>query len=56
MYSRVNRTVSTVKKSQATMPRACACRNWRQVGPARRGDGSIPAVRRIFQTVEAPIR
>jgi hypothetical protein len=27
----------------------------RQVGPARRGAGSIPAVSRIRQTVEAPI-
>jgi hypothetical protein len=28
----------------------------RQVGPARRGAGSIPAVRSTFQTVEVPIR
>jgi hypothetical protein len=27
-----------------------------QVGPACRGAGSIPAVFRIFQTLEAPIR
>src|SRR5665648_275200 len=33
--------VSTVKKSQAMMPEACALRNWLQVGP-RRGAGSIP--------------
>ena len=34
---------------------ACARRNCRQVGPARRGAGSIPAVFTIRQTVEAPI-
>jgi hypothetical protein len=31
-------------------------RNSVQDGPARRVDGSIPALFRIFQTVEAPIR
>jgi hypothetical protein len=35
--------------------RACAWRNCAQVGPARRGAGSMPAVFRIRQTVEAPI-
>ena len=34
---------------------ACARRNWAQVGPARRGAGSMPAALRIFHTVEAPI-
>jgi len=29
--------------------------DWVQVGAARRGAGSMPAVLRIFQTVEAPI-
>ena len=29
--------------------------DWAQVGPARRGAGSMPAALRIFQTVEAPI-
>jgi hypothetical protein len=33
----------------------CARRNCAQVGPARRGAGSIPAACKIFQTVEAPI-
>jgi len=27
-----------------------------ELGPARRGAGSIPALCRIFQTVEAPFR
>jgi hypothetical protein len=33
----------------------CAWRNWAQVGPARRGAGSIPAALRIVHTVQAPI-
>ena len=32
---------------------ACAARNWRQVGPVRRGAGSRPAPLRIVHTVEA---
>jgi hypothetical protein len=35
--------VSVVKKSQARIVWACEVRNWRQVGPARRGAGSTPA-------------
>jgi hypothetical protein len=35
--------VSTVKRSQARMPRAWAVRNCFQVGPVRRGAGSTPA-------------
>ena len=35
---------------------ACAARNCRQVGLDRRGAGSMPAVVRIFQTVEAATR
>jgi hypothetical protein len=35
--------VSTQKKSVARMPRACARRNCRQLGPSRRGAGSMPA-------------
>jgi hypothetical protein len=35
---------------------ACAVRNWRQVGPDRRGVGSRPASRRICHTVEAAMR
>src|SRR5919106_2768991 len=46
-------TVSTVKKSQATMPLAWAERNWRQVGPSRRGAGPRPARRRIVRIVVA---
>ena len=34
---------------------ACARRNCDQVGPTRRGAGSIPAALRIFHTVEALI-
>jgi hypothetical protein len=41
-YSVVSRTVSTVKKSVATMPEACARRNARQVTDARRGAGRSP--------------
>ena len=40
------------KKSTARIPAAWACRNCRQVGPARRGAESIPAARRISQTVD----
>jgi hypothetical protein len=39
-YSRRSQTVSTVKKSQATIPAACWRRNARQVVLARRGAGS----------------
>ena len=35
---------------------AWACRNCLQVGPVRRGEGSMPALCRMVQTVEAPIR
>ncbi len=47
-------TVSRWTRSQARIPRACAVRNSRQVGPDRRGAGSSPAVVRILHTVEAP--
>jgi hypothetical protein len=47
-------TVSQWKKSQARIPCAWLRRNSVQVGPERRGDGSIPALLRIVQTVEAP--
>lgn len=47
--------VSRWNRSQARIAWACALRNCAQVGPARRGVGSIPAAFRIFQTVEAPI-
>jgi hypothetical protein len=51
-YSRFSSTVSTGKKSTARIPAAWACRNCRQVEPARRGAGSMPAARRISQTVD----
>ena len=44
-----------VNKSHARIAWACPRRNCAQVGPARRGAGSMPAALRIFQTVEAPI-
>jgi hypothetical protein len=46
-YSRFSSTVSTCRKSTARIPAAWACRNCRQVGPARRGAGPMPAARRI---------
>ncbi len=51
-YSRFSSTVSAWKKSTARIPAAWACRNCCQVGPERRGAGSMPAVRRISQTVD----
>jgi hypothetical protein len=39
--------VSTCRKSTAGTPAACAWRNCRHVGPARRGAGPMPAARRI---------
>jgi len=44
-----------VDKAGREMPRACAVRNCCQVGPGRRGAGSIPASCRICHTVEAAI-
>src|SRR5690349_18888452 len=51
-YSRRRSTVSTCRKSTARIPAAWACRNCRQVGPERRGAGSMPAARRISRTVD----
>jgi hypothetical protein len=45
-------TVSTCRKSTATIPPAWACRNCRQPGPERRGAGSMPAECRICHTVD----
>ena len=45
--------MSTWAKSTARIAWACAARNCRQVGPDRRGAGSMPAAFRIVQTVEA---
>jgi len=55
-YRREKNTLSTVKKSQATMPLAWAAKNCDQVGPDRRGAGSTPAWRRISPTVDGAIR
>jgi hypothetical protein len=41
-YRRRSRTVSTVRKSHAMMPEACARRNAPQLSVARRGAGSMP--------------
>ena len=54
-YSRCRVMVSIWNKSQARIPCAWARRNSVQVGPARRGEGSMQALCRIFQMVEAPI-
>ena len=48
--------VSTWAKSTARIVWACAARNWRQLGPLRRGAGSMPADLRIVQTVDAATR
>ena len=47
--------MSTLKKSQAIRPFACAARNSAQVGPDRRGEGSMPWRFRIAQTLDAAI-
>jgi hypothetical protein len=52
-YSVVSRTVSTVKKSVATMPEACARRNARHVTDAVRGAGRSPLPRRTVRMVVA---
>jgi hypothetical protein len=48
-------TVSTVKKSQATIPAAWVRRNVVHESDARFGAGLIPAVLRIAHTVDPPI-
>ena len=48
--------MSTHAKSVAMMPFAWVRMNCAQVGPVRPGAGSIPAARRIVQTVDAAIR
>src|ERR1019366_9306699 len=45
------RTVSTWKKSVATMPLAPSERNWVQVGPSRRGAGGSPWRRSTVATL-----
>ncbi len=51
-YSLFSSTVSTCSKSMASIPAAWACRNSRQLGPQRRGAGSMPAACRIYKTVD----
>ena len=55
-YSRCRNTVSTVRKSQATMPAACRRRNDRQVVEAGRGAGWRPLARRTLATELAETR
>jgi hypothetical protein len=52
-YSRRNDTVSTVKKSHATIPAAWWRRNARQVVAVRRGTGFRPWRRSVVQTAVA---
>ena len=48
-YTRRRKTVSTVKKSHATIPAACWRRNDRQFAAPRRGAGSRPWAHRILR-------
>jgi len=52
----LSRIVSTVNKSQATIPSACARRNCVQLGPLRRGAGPRPCRRSSALIVVAPTR
>jgi hypothetical protein len=52
LQRRRSSTVSTVKKSQASIVVAWDRRNSAQVGPDRRGAGSIPCRRRTAHTLE----
>jgi hypothetical protein len=47
--------VSTLKKSQASRPCACAARNSAQVGPDLRGEGSTSWRFRIAHTLDDSI-
>src|SRR6266700_6604078 len=49
---RFSSTVSACRKPAARIPAAWARRNCRQVGPERRGAGSMPAARRTSHTVD----
>jgi hypothetical protein len=51
-YSLLSSTVSACWKSTARIPAAWVRRNCRHVGPERRGAESMPAARRISQTVD----
>jgi hypothetical protein len=52
----LSRIVSTVNKSHATIPSACARRNCVQLGPVRRGAGPRPWRRSSVLMVVAPTR
>jgi hypothetical protein len=52
-YSRRSQMVSTVNKSQATIPAACWRRNARHDGAVRRGAGSNPWLRRVVRIAVA---
>ena len=52
-WIRLRNTVSPCTRSTARTAWAWAVRNWRQVGPDRRGAGSMPASCGICHTVEA---
>jgi hypothetical protein len=49
-YSRVSPIVSTVRKSQASVPAVCMRRNSIQLGPPRRGAGPRRCDRRMVRT------
>ena len=55
-YSRLSRMVSTVKKSQATIPAACWRRNARHVVVVGRGAGSSAWRRRVVRMAVAETR
>ena len=55
-YTRRRKTVSTVKKSQATIPAACWGRNDRQFAAPRRGAGSRPGAHSILRIEPADTR
>jgi hypothetical protein len=55
-YARRRKTVSTVKKSQATISAACWRRNDRQVVEVSRGAGWRPLARRTLAMVLAETR
>ena len=54
--ARQHNTVSTCRKSQASIPDAWDVGNWRHVGEVRRGAGPSPALARIRRIVPLPAR
>jgi hypothetical protein len=55
-YNRHRQVVSTVKKSQATIPAACRRENARQVVAVGRGVGSSPWLRSVVGIAVAETR